>query len=119
LAGQLQVPNYALCEHALQLSAGLIAKMTENPEESTLLRKHIVESHVGARTLEKISVYDQDMAERLDEERRRRFEIDKAVHRVVIDFVRRGLKPKEIPSLINYGMKCRMAVTLGKPVPKD
>jgi len=119
LAGQLQVPIYALGEHALQLSAGLIAKMAENSEESALLRKHIIEIHVEARTVEKISVYDQDMAERLDAERIRRLEIDKAVHQIVVNFIRAGLKPREIPWLINYGMRCRVAVAQGKPIPKD
>ena len=56
LAGQLQVPIFALAEHALQLSAGQIAVMAENPEECALLRKHIIEIHVEARTIEKIGV---------------------------------------------------------------
>jgi hypothetical protein len=119
LAGHLQVPIYALGEHALQLSAGLIAKMAENSEESTLLRRHIIEIHVEARTVEKISAYDQDMAERLDEERIRRLEIDRAVRHIVVNFVRNGLKPQEIPWCIDYGMRCRLAVAHGKPIPTD
>jgi hypothetical protein len=119
LAGQLNIPNYALCEHALQLSTELIAKMAENSEESALLKKHITEIHVNARTLEKISAYDQDMAERLDEERLRRLEIDRAAHQIVINFIRRGLKPREIPWIIDYGMRCRIAVAQGKPIPTD
>lgn len=119
LASQLNVPNYALCEHAVQLSAGLIAKMAENPEESAILRKHIIEIHVEARTVEKISAYDQDMADRLDAERIRRLEIDKAVYQIVVNFVRRGLKPREIPWMIDYAMRCRVAVAQGKPIPED
>lgn len=119
LAGKLQVPNYALCEHALQLSAGLITKMGENSEETALLRKHIIEVHVEARTVEKISVYDQEMAQRLDAERIRRLEIDRAVHQIVVNFIRHGLKPQEIPWLVDYGMRCRIAIARDEPVPKD
>ena len=119
LAGQLNIPLYALVEHALQLSAELITKMAENPEESTLLRKHLVEIHVEARTVEKISAYDQDMAERLDVERKRRFEIDRAAHQIVVNFMRRGLAPKDIPWFIDYGLRCKVAVAQGKPIPRD
>jgi hypothetical protein len=119
LAGQLHVPIYALGEHALQLSAGLIARMAENSEESALLRRHIIEIHVETRTVEKISVYDQDMAQRLDAERIRRLEIDRAAHQIVVKFLRAGLKPEEIPWCIDYGMRCRLAVAQGKPIPKD
>lgn len=119
LAGELQVPIYALAEHALQLSVGLIAKMKENPEENEQLKRHIIEIHVDARTVEKISAYDQDMADRLNEERLRRFSIDRTVRQIVVNFVRRGLKPEEIPELIDYGMRCRVAIGLGKPIPKD
>jgi hypothetical protein len=63
LADQLQVPVYALTEHALQLSVGIIARMSENPEENQLVRQHILEVHVGRRTIEKISKHDNDMAD--------------------------------------------------------
>ncbi len=119
LAGQLQVPIYALGEEALQLSAGLITRMAENPEESALLRRHIIEIHVGQRTIEKIGQYDQDMADILDQERHRRFQIDNAVRRIVLNFARAGLKPQEIEWYINYGMRCRIAVAHGQPVPTD
>ena len=119
LAGQLNIPIYALVEHALQLSAGLIRKMAENAEESVILRRHLIESHIDARTLEKISVYDQDMAARLDEERIRRLDIDRAAHQIVVNFIRAGMTPKEIPWYIDYGMRCRLAVLHGKPIPKD
>jgi hypothetical protein len=119
LAGQLQVPIYALSEHALQLSAGLIAGMADNSDESALLRRHIIETHVEARTLEKISAYDEDMAQRLTAERTQRLEIDRAVYQIVINFTRRGLEPQEIPWLIDYGMRCKLAIMQGRPVPKD
>jgi hypothetical protein len=119
LAGQLQVPIYALSEYALELSTELIARTAENSEEGALLRKHIIETHVEARTIEKISAYDEDMANRLDQERIRRLEIDKAARQIVVNFIRAGLKPKDISWCIDYGMRCRVAVAQGKPIPKD
>ncbi len=119
LAGQLDVWIYALGEHALQLSAGLIAKIVEDPEERELLKHHIKDVHVGRRTIEKISRYDKEMADLLDEERHRHFQIEKAVRQIVVRFIRSGLKPQEIPWLIDYGMRCRIAVARGRPVPTD
>ena len=119
LAGQLQVPIFALVEHALQLTAGLIRKMAENAEESVLLRRHLIESHIDARTLEKISAYDQDMAARLDEERIRRLDINRAAHQIVVNFIRAGMTLKEIPWYIDYGMRCRLALLHRKPIPTD
>jgi hypothetical protein len=68
--------------------------------------------------LKKISAYDQDMANRMDEERIRRFDIDRATRQIVMNFIRVGLKPNEIPWYIDYGMRCRLAVMHGKPIPK-
>ena len=119
LADRLHVPLYALTEHAVQLSAELIATIAEHPEDCELLRQHILDDHVGRRTIEKISQYDQDMADILDQERRRRFQIDNAVRRIVVNFVRAGLKPQEISWYIGYGMRCRIAVAQGQPVPTD
>jgi len=119
LAGQLQVPIYALGEETMQLSAGLIATIAERPEERELLRQHILDDHVGRRTIEKISQYDQDMADILDQERHRRFQIDNAVRRIVLHFARAGLKPREIEWYIDYGMRCRIAVAHGEPMPTD
>ena len=93
--------------------------MLENPEERELLVNHLKEVHIGARSLEKISSYDKDMAEILDEERIKRFEIDRSVRDIVLKFVRGGIKPKEIPWLIEFGMRCKLAVARGKPIPKD
>jgi hypothetical protein len=117
LAGKINVPLYALSEHSVQLSVGLIAKMAEAPEECELLRRHILDDHVGRRTIEKISQYDEKMADLLDEERRRRFQIEKAVRQIVEHYIRAGLKPKEITRLIDYGMRCRIAGAHGRPVP--
>jgi hypothetical protein len=119
LADQLNVPLYALCEHALQLSANQVAKAVANPEEITLLRKHLTEIHIEARTIEKISSYDRDMGEQLERERLRRLGIEQAVRQIVVDFIRGGLRPQEISWCIDYGMRCRIAVAQGKPVPTD
>jgi len=119
LADQLQVPVYALTEHALQLSAGLIARMAEVPDECKLLRAHLLDDHVGRRTIEKISRYDADMADILDEERRRRFQIEKAVRQLVTGFVRAGLKPEEIIWFVNYGIKCWITVAGGRARPTE
>jgi hypothetical protein len=119
LASQLNVPIFALVEHLLQLAAGITRKMADNPEENTLLRKHLIESHLEARTLEKIGAYDQDLVERLNEERQRRFEIDRVVYQIVVSFIKQGLDAKEIPYLIDYGMRCKLAMAHGQLIPKD
>ena len=119
LAGQVDVPIYGLGEHALQLVAEVITRMAEDSEQIALLRSHIIESHVAARTIEKITAYDQDMAERLHGELIRRFEIDRAAHEIVVKFLRSGLTPKDISWSIDYGMRCRLAIAQGKPIPKD
>jgi hypothetical protein len=98
LADRLHVHLYALTEHAVQLSAGLIARVADAPEECELLRAHILDDHVGRRTIEKLAQYDQDMADVLDDESHRRFQIDKAVRQIVVNFVRAGLTPQEIAS---------------------
>ena len=41
LAGQLNVPIFALAEHALEISCGLIAKVTEKPEDREEFLKHL------------------------------------------------------------------------------
>jgi hypothetical protein len=62
LAGQLNIPIYALAEHMLQLSAGLIARLVDSPEEREHLRQHIIENHVEVRVAEKIAEDDEEMA---------------------------------------------------------
>jgi hypothetical protein len=119
LAGELQVPVFALAEHCLQLSVGLVAKAKENPEERELLRKHLVEVHVEARTIEKFNFYDEQLAKDLNEQRLWRFDVESAVRQIVIDFTRKGLKPRDIGWYIDYGYRCFAAVLRGRPVPKD
>jgi hypothetical protein len=119
LADQLQIPLYALTEHALQLSAGLIARMAEKPEESQLLRQHILDNHVGRRTIEKMSHIDEEMAMILDKEREQRFQIENAVRQIVVKFARRGVEPRDIAWYTGYGLRCFIAVNDGQPVPKD
>ncbi len=119
LVDRLHVPQYALAEHALQLSAGLIVKMAEEAEEKEQLRQHILEYHVGRRTIEKISRLDEEMADILDKERHHRLQIEASVRQIIVTFIRSGLKPREIAWLIDYGMRCRIAVARGQPVPKD
>jgi hypothetical protein len=118
LAGTLNVPIYALAEHALQLTAEQIARASQNPEERELLRKHLAEIHVDTRTLEKIAEYDADLADELDKVRHRRLEIDKAVYDIVIKYARRGLEPKDIVEAIDLGFECMRAKVWGKPMPK-
>ncbi len=68
LAGQLNIPMFALAEHALQIATELIAGIAEDPEESEPLKEHLIKCHVNARTLEKIGQYDREMADVLKEE---------------------------------------------------
>jgi phosphate uptake regulator len=114
----LDIPIFALVEHMLQLAAGLISQILENPEENALLRSHLSEIHVAARTVEKIGRYDEDMAERLNVERKTHFEEDKAA-RQIIYLMRNRLKPNQIMWAIDYGLRCRLAVVTGGPIPKD
>jgi hypothetical protein len=119
LADQLRVPLYALAEHALQLSAPLMAKMADNPEECELLRTHILEYHVERRTIEKISQIDENMADILDVERARRLGEDKVARQIIRNCSRWGIKPHEIMWAIDYGVRCRFAVANGQPIPRD
>jgi hypothetical protein len=119
LADRLHVPLYALTEHALQLSAGLIAKMAEETEGSEQLRQHIQEYHVGRRTIEKIGRLDEEMADVLDHEIRRWLQVETSVRHIILKYIRRGLSPRDIAWSIDYGMRCRIAIARGEPVPKD
>jgi hypothetical protein len=118
LAGELQIPIFALAEHSLQLLAVLIAKAIENNEERDQLRRHLIEAHVNERTIEKINWYDEEMAKELNEERLRRFEIERTVRQIVVDFARKGMKPKDMPLYLEYGYRCFVAVVNGRPVPR-
>ena len=119
LAGQLQVPIFALAEHMLQLSAQLVANMTENPQECELLRQHFIDVHVGARTVEKISTFDQESGKVLEKERLRRLAIAKAAQQLVLKYLNKGYEPEIIDWLIDYGARCKSAVMRGMKIPTD
>jgi hypothetical protein len=119
MADRLHVPLYALSEHCLQLGASQLAKTAENTEEAEFLRQHISDIHVGRRTIEKISRYDEEMANVLDLERQQRFQFEKAVGQIVIKYYRAGIKTSEIDWAIDYGMRARVAAATGRPLPTD
>ena len=119
LAGRLNVPIYALTEHALQLTAPLMAKMADNPEECESLRTHILEDHVEKRTIEKISQLDENMAHTLEVERARRLEVYRAARQIVNNCSARGIEPHQIMWAIDYAIRCRLAVAHGQPIPRD
>ncbi|HEX7474977.1 MAG TPA: hypothetical protein VF318_03345, partial [Dehalococcoidales bacterium] len=119
MADRLHVPLYALSEHCLQLGASQLAKTAENAEEAELLRQHISDIHVGRRTIEKISRYDEEMADALDRERSKRFQFEKAVNQIVMKYHRAGVRPSEIDWAIDYGLRCRASLLKGQPLPTD
>ena len=75
--------------------------------------------HVGARTIEKISRYDEEMADDLDRERQKLFQFERAVRQIVSKYYRRGVRPSEIDWATDYGLRCLAAVPSGRPVPTD
>jgi hypothetical protein len=119
LADKMNVPLFGLMEHSTQISAGLMAKMAENEEEREELRRHIMDVHVGQRAIEKISRFDEEMADILDGERRHRFQVESAVRQIVLKYEKRGLSPREIDWSIDYALRCITAITRGQPVPTD
>ena len=119
LAHQLNVPIFALAEHELELANEVIERIAEHPEDREELTRHLEESHVDIRTIEKISRYAPEMADKMVQELRRHFEIDRAVRQIVLRFIRVGVKPSDIAWAIDYGLRCRIAVATGGPMPKD
>jgi CMP-2-keto-3-deoxyoctulosonic acid synthetase len=119
MADRLHVPLYALSEHCLQLGASQLAKTAENTEEAEFLRQHISDIHVGRRTIEKISRYDEEMADVLDRERSKRFQFEQEVRQITMKYYRPGTRPSELSWAIDYGLRCRIAVATGQPLPKD
>jgi hypothetical protein len=115
LAGRLNVPIYALTEHALQLTAPLMSKMADNAEECESLRTHILEDHVERRTIEKISQFDENVAHTLEVERAQRFETEKVIRHIVVHFLRKGMKPEDIVSCIDYGLRYMAEAIHSKP----
>jgi len=118
LAGELQVPIFALAEHLVQLSAAQVTKALENSEEMDLLRRHLIEIHVDARTVEKFNWYDEELAKDLNEQRLAKLEIDAEVRRIVARFVRGGMRPQDIPFYLDYGYRCYWAVSRNQPIPR-
>jgi hypothetical protein len=118
LAGELQVPMFALSEHLLQLSIGMISKAQENPEEREELRSHLVKIHVDKRTVEKFNWYDEELAKALNEKRLIQFEIARTVRQIVVDFARKGMNTRFMPWYLDYGYACYAASVNGRPLPK-
>lgn len=114
-ADGLHVPLFALAEHCLQLGAIQFQQALQDPEEQEELRRHPVEEHVQKRTIEKISRYDQEAADLLEDERRRRFEIDRAARVIVARF---GLRnPHRIEEVIDLGLRTMVVFLNGTPPP--
>jgi hypothetical protein len=117
-AGELQVDMYALSEHCMQLGIDTVDDAIEDSEERDLLRRHLIEQHIDQRTIEKLSWYDEELAEQMQKERLAQFEVDRVVRRLVVDFARRGMNPKYMPYYLDYGYRCFFAVIRGSPIPK-
>lgn len=116
-AGELQVPIFALAEHCLELGIDTIEDV-EDSEERDLLRKHLIEHHINRRTIEKFNWYDEELAKDMNEERLRRFEIERTVRLLVADFVRKGMDPRYMAFYLEHGYRCFYAQVRGWPVPK-
>lgn len=117
-AGKLNVPEFALAEHALELGLRQIKEAASDPEESEELRLHLVEVHVAKRTGEKLARYDEEAADALRRDMMRRLNIDRTVRQVVEGFVKEGMAPRDIRGYILYGYMCLMAVTHHRPIPE-
>ena len=118
LSGELQIPIFALGEHCLQLGTSSITKAVQNAEERDSLRKHLIERHVDLRTIEKFNWYDEELAQEMREELLSRFEIDRVVHQLVVDFVRKGMNAKYMAYYLDYGYSCFVAYINGRPMPE-
>ena len=115
-ADALHVDIYALSEHCLQLGALQLQQARRDPEEEEELRRHLIEDHIERRTIEKVSRYDEDAGETLARERRRRFEIDKAAHVLVVQFARR-FDPDRIEEILDLGIRTKYAMINGAAPP--
>lgn len=119
LTEEINVDLFALTEHAIDLGEMQIEDAIKDPEERELLRRHLVDHHIGPRTSEKIAVYDEHAANALTMERIRRLNIDKAVRQLVVKYLSRGRKLDELEELIIFGARCRWAIRQGWPMPPD
>ena len=117
MSDQVHVPLFSLAEHALQLGAIQIAEANKDPEERENLRRHLTETHVGMRTIEKVARYDEEAAETLRAQRIRCFDIDRAARQLVVKFAR--FRPEDLEKLVVFGYQCRLAVAAGWPPPPE
>ncbi len=115
-ADGLHVPLFALAEHILQLGAMQLPYALRDPEEREELRRHLIEDHIQRRTIEKISRYDQETADWLDGERRRRFQIDRDARVIAARFGPR-LDVGRIEEIIDLGTRAKVAMNHGAPPP--
>ncbi len=118
LADQINIQLFALAEHALELGTMQIKDAMNDPEELESLRHHLTETHVELRTIEKVARYDEETAEDMKLTRIRRFEEERVVRQLVVNFVRKGMKPKYMAGYLNFGYLCFNAYFDGQPIPK-
>jgi|WetSurMetagenome_2_1015567.scaffolds.fasta_scaffold200703_2 hypothetical protein len=119
LADQLHVPLFGVAEHALQLGAIQIKAAYDDPEEREELRRHLMEVHVGMRTIEKISKYDEKASQTLAIERTRRFAIEKNGNFIAAKYLKWGRNPELIEELIELGIRCKLAAEAGWSFPPE
>ena len=113
LAEALHVPLFATAEHALQLGTGQMTEANDDPEQREELQKHITSVHVGMRTIEKISAYDEEAAGILRTQRLRDFEVERATRQLVMKYARWGCPPEELDDLVLLGRCAKMALRAG------
>jgi hypothetical protein len=113
LATKLNVPMFALLEHALQLGAIEITEAIVNPEEREILRTHIVDVHAGQRLVEKVANYDKEAAEWLDRQRQRQFETENVLRKLLRRYGGH-VALRELDGLIEDGMRYRINLAKNK-----
>ena len=104
LADRLHVPYYILAEHALEDFGELVDRLLQDAEESRELRQHL-EYHISQRTIEKIDRYDKETADILQEEWNKRSRIEATLRQIVNAYVKRGMKPEDVPKFIEEGAR--------------
>ena len=105
LADRFNVPIFAIAEHALEIACELLDLMLKDPQQSALLRRHVLEGHSAVRTIEKMDAYDQNMADIMQTEWQRRYRIETVAIRLVAKYLGRGVKPEDVEFYIEYGIK--------------
>lgn len=117
LADKLHVPLFALVEHIFEISAIVIEDIFTDSEESNSLQEHIEDIHVKQRTIEKIHKFDEEMATSLAQEIQKQSIEDKVLRTIIKDYIRNGIRARQIPGFIRFGMMCRIAISRGWPDP--